>query len=93
MILGRPANLVLGAVTAVINLTFLLLGQAGVVITPELVAAVNIVAGAIVALVANQPPTVNPGDTIHITTPTGLPNYETTVATPPAQSPPPVPVP
>lgn len=84
MILGRPANLVLGAVTAILNLVFLAAGQLGVVITPELVAAVNLVAGSIIGLVANQPPTVNPGDTIHVTTPAGQPSYAATVATPPA---------
>lgn len=48
------------------------------------------VMGALIALVAYQPPTLNPGDTFHINTPPGEPNAVTTVATPPAQDPPPV---
>jgi DNA-binding transcriptional LysR family regulator len=90
MILGRPANLVLGAITAIINLAFLVAGQAGVTITPELVAAVNIAAGAVVALVAGQPPTLNPGDPYTVVTPTSGANVSkvantNVTAIPPAQ--------
>jgi hypothetical protein len=40
--------------------------------------------GALVTLVAGQPPTLTPGDTYSISTPKGQPNYEATVANPPA---------
>ena len=74
MILGRPVNLVLGATTAIINLLFLLAAQAGVTFTIEVVAGVNLVANAIVALIANQPPTLNTGDTFKVATPAGQPS-------------------
>lgn len=92
MIFGRPPNLVLGAFTALFNVVVLVLASSGIVIEPGITAAVNLAAGAVIAVIAYQPPTLNPGDTFTITTPTGQPNYETTVAEPPAASPPPVPV-
>jgi hypothetical protein len=95
MILGRPTNLWLGFATAIV-------GFASVVAVtvfhadPIAVATVGGSAGGLlgagIALVSGQPPTVNPGDTIHVTTPSGQPTYQTTVATPPAQDPPPTPV-
>lgn len=51
MILGRSPNLVLGAFTALFNVVVLSGTLPG--LTPELVAAVNIAAGAIIALIAN----------------------------------------
>jgi hypothetical protein len=51
MILGRSPNLVLGAFTALFNVIVLTNVLTG--LTPELVAAVNIAAGAIIALIAN----------------------------------------
>jgi hypothetical protein len=93
MILGRPTNLVAATVTALLNLAVLVSGAAGYPIPAEIVAAGNVAALAIIGLVAGQPPTVNPGDTIHVTTPAGQPTYATTVAAPPAQDAPPVPVP
>ena len=92
MILGRPANLVLGAVTAIVNVIALLVASQGRPIDPGVLAAVNLAAGAVITLIAGQPPTLNPGDTFTVQTPKGQPNYETTVAHPPAQDPPPVPV-
>ena len=92
MILGRPTNLWLGLVASAAGAVTISLVAAGV--DPTLVA--NIVGagvgvlGAIIALVAYQPPTLNPGDTFTIATPAGEPNFETTVATPPKASPPPV---
>ena len=50
MILGRSPNLILGAFTAIFNVIVL---SNVVVFTPEIVAAVNIAAGAVIALIAN----------------------------------------
>ncbi len=50
LILGRSPNLVLGAFTALFNVVVL---SNVFTLTPELVAAVNIAAGAIIALIAN----------------------------------------
>lgn len=52
LIFGRSPNLVLGAFTALFNVIVLskVLGPG---LTPELVAAVNIAAGAVIALIAN----------------------------------------
>jgi hypothetical protein len=74
MILGRPSNLVAAAVTAILNVIFLVAAAMGQTVTPELIAAVNLAAAAIIALLASQPPTVNPGDTFKVTTPAGQPN-------------------
>lgn len=68
----------------------LVLAASGIAVEPGVTAAVNLAAGSIIAVVAYQPPTLNPGDTFNIQTPTGSPNYETTVAAPPKASPPPV---
>jgi hypothetical protein len=51
MILGRSPNLVLGAVTALLNALQLL---AIVHLDPEQIAGLNVLAGAVVALVANS---------------------------------------
>jgi len=85
MIFGRPTNLWLGVATAVVSgLSFILL-TAGV--DPSVVAgtgaALTGLLGAVIALVAYQPPTLLAGDTYTIQTPTGQPNYEATVAPPP----------
>jgi hypothetical protein len=90
MILGRPQNLILGAVTALFNVVILVLGSQGVAVPPEIVAAVNIAAAAVITLIAYQPPTLNPGDKLNVTTPAGQPTAVTTVATPPAADQPPV---
>jgi hypothetical protein len=55
--------------------------------------AVGTFLGFAVLFIANQPPTLNPGDTFKTVTPTGQPNYITTVAQPPAADAPPVPAP
>lgn len=54
MILGRSPNLILGAFTAIFNVV-VLAHVGGFNPTPELIAAVNIAAGAIIAVVANTP--------------------------------------
>ena len=94
MIAGRPTNLVVGAFQAVLGAIVLVLAalQPPIVIPSAVVAGVVIAFGAVVLLVANQVPTLNPGDTFKTATPPGTPNYVTTVATPPAADPPPVPV-
>ena len=90
MIAGRPQNLILGAITALFNVVILVLGSQGVAVPPEIVAAVNIAAAAVITLIAYQPPTLNPGDKLNVTTPQGQPTAVTTVATPPAADAPPV---
>lgn len=94
MIKGRPTNLWLGLVTAIAGAVSSTLLVAGVdpAIVATLLGGYTGVAGAVIALVAYLPPTLSPGDTFKIQTPAGQPNFETTVATPPAASPPPVPV-
>jgi len=86
MIAGRPTNLWLGLATAIqgaIAVTAVALGA-----DPAIVATISgawgAVFGAIILVVAGQPPTLSAGDTYKITTPTGQPNYEATVAAPPA---------
>ena len=80
MILGRPTNLILGAFTALFNVIVLVATEAGnTFFTPELVAAINIAAAALITLVANQTPTVNEGSTINVVTPPGNENKSVTV--------------
>lgn len=95
MIAGRPSNLVLGALTAVLNVAVLILAALNppVIVPAAVVSGVNLALAAVIAVIANQPPTVNPGDQITVTTPAGQPNYQTTIATPPKQDPPPEPKP
>ena len=84
MIWGRPQNLILGAITALFNVVILALKASGTEVPPEIVAAVNVALAAVITLIAYQPPTLNPGDSFTVQTATGTPNYQTTVATPPA---------
>jgi len=93
MILGRPTNLWLGVVTALAGTVTVSLVAAGVdpVLVANLVGAGVTLLGAVIALVAGQPPTLSPGDTFNVQTPAGTPNYVTTVAHPPAADAPPVP--
>ena len=93
MIFNRPPNLILGAFTAVFNVVVLVLNSQGTPIDPAVVAAINIAAAAVITLIAYQPPTLNPGQTFNVTTPAGQPTFVTTVATPPAADPAPVPNP
>lgn len=79
VILGRPPNLILGAFTAVFNVAVLALSSQGIVVSTELVSAVNVAAGAIIALIAFTPPTLNPGDTYRIATKNGEPDIARTV--------------
>jgi hypothetical protein len=95
MILGRPTNLVVGAFQSILGAIVLILAalEPPVVIPSAVVAGVVLAFGALVAVIANQPPTLNPGDTFNVTTPAGQPTAVTTVATPPAADAPPVPQP
>lgn len=93
MIRGRPINLWLGLVTAVsgaLTVTLVTIGADPVAVASILGGWVGVI-GAGIALAAAQPPLLNPGDEFHIKTPDGQENYKTTVATPPAADPPPVP--
>lgn len=75
MIFGRPTNLILGAFTGLFNVIVLVSNsQGGTFFTPEIVAAVNIAAGALITLIAGQPPIVNMGDKVSVITPQGEPN-------------------
>ena len=84
MILGRPQNLILGAVTAIFNVIALILASQHNAIDPTVYAWINIALGAVITLIAYQPPTLNPGQTFNVTTPAGTPSYQTVVAIPPA---------
>jgi hypothetical protein len=76
MLFGRPVNLIVGAFAAVFNVAVLVGGNFGYVLDASLVAAINVAFAAVVALIANQPPTVEPGDTVIVQTPKGEPNIE-----------------
>lgn len=92
MLWGRPTNLWLGLVTTAAGSVSVMLILAGVdpTIVAGLVGAVVSVLGAVIALVAYSPPTLLPGDTFNVQTPGDLPNFVTTVATPPHADLPPV---
>jgi hypothetical protein len=81
MILGRPTNLWLGAITAIAGVVTTTLIQLGLdpVAVGTISGAVVAALGAIVLLVANQPPIVNSGDNIVVQTPSGTPNVPATV--------------
>ncbi len=83
MILGRPTNLWLGLVTAALAFVQV----AVITVVPDVNAAavatllgsLGGLLGVIITLVANQPPTVNSGDTVNVVTPQGQPNTTVTV--------------
>ncbi len=81
MIFGRPVNLILGAFTAIFSAVVIVLAalEPPIVIPAVVVGAVNLAVGALIALVANQPPTVNAGDTVTVVQPGATPNTTTTV--------------
>lgn len=91
MIFGRPPNLILGAIASIVGFAVLVAGSTGHPIDPAVTAGFLGVAGAIIAVIAYQPPTLSPGDTFNVSTPAGMPNFVTTVATPPAADPAPTP--
>lgn len=81
MIFGRPINLWLGFTTALVG--FVSVTAVTIGADPQIVATIagsgSGVLGAVIALVAGQPPTVNAGDTVKVTTPAGQPNATTTL--------------
>ena len=84
MIAGRPTNLWLGLATAIqgaIAVSAIAIG-ADPAIVGTLSGAWGAVFGAIILVVAGQPPTVNPGDDIKITTPKGEATATITAPTP-----------
>lgn len=93
MIFSKPTNLWLGLMTAVVGAIEITLIAFGA--DPTIVATVGgawgAVGGASIVLVASRPPTLAPGDTFTVQTEAGRPNYQTTVAEPPAHDPPPEP--
>lgn len=81
MIFGRPTNLWLGLTTAASGAI-----AATLIVAGFDAAAVGTIAGvwqgvlgAIILLVANQPPTLNPGDKVVVVTPPGQENVTKTV--------------
>ena len=77
MILGRPTNLWLGFLTSATSLVALLVVTVGKVdgeLVATVAAAVTLLEGALITLIAGQPPTLNPGDAYNVVTPTGQAN-------------------
>jgi hypothetical protein len=76
VIFGRPTNLWLGVVTSGAGVAAIALIAGG--LDPELVAqllgALVAFLGAVIGLVAGQPPSVNPGDRIVVHTANGQPD-------------------
>jgi hypothetical protein len=94
MILGRPTNAWLGFTTALVgfvSVTAVAAFHADPTIVATIGGSATALLGALVGLVAGQPPTLNPGDKFKTTTPEGQPTYVTTVSTPPAADTPPTP--
>lgn len=82
MILGRPVNLWLGFATAVVGFGSTI-AVVVLKIDPIVVATVagstTGLLGAGIGLLSGQPPTLAPGDTYHVSTPTGQPDIERVV--------------
>jgi hypothetical protein len=80
MILGRPTNLWNGLVVAAVSLVSIVVMQLAPDVDSEVVAtigaAVSLFLGTVIAIVANQPPTLNPGDQYNVVTPADQPNLE-----------------
>ena len=89
MILGRPANLWTGLVTAFLALLQVIVVQVAPGIDPTVVAtilgSVGVFLGVLISFIANQPPTLNEGDRLHITTPGNQPNVTVTAEIPPLE--------
>jgi hypothetical protein len=79
MILGRPTNLWLGFVTAVVgfaSVTAVAVFKADPTVVATVAGSATGLTGALVVLVAGQPPTLNPGDAYKVVTPGDAPNAE-----------------
>lgn len=89
MILGRPANLWTGLVTAFLALLQVVL----VTVVPgidatavaTILGSVGVFMGVLIGFIANQPPTLNEGDRLHIATPAGKDNVTITAEIPPLE--------
>ena len=83
MILGRPTNLWNGLVVAAVSLVSIVVMQLLPDVDGEVVAtigaAVTLFIGTVIAIVANQPPTLSTGDRFTLVTPQGEPNRTVTV--------------
>jgi hypothetical protein len=83
MILGRPTNLWNGLVVASVSLVSIVVMQLLPDIDGEVVAtigaAVTLFLGTVIAVIANQAPTVNAGSEVNVITPAGQPNRTVTV--------------
>ena len=78
MIFGRPTNLWLGLVTALLSFAQVLIINVVPDADPQVVvtvlAALGLLLGAAISLIANQAPVLNPGDPYVVTTPSGTEN-------------------
>ena len=75
MILGRPVNLWNGLVVAAVSLISIVVMQLLPDVDSEVVATIGAAStlffGSVIALVAVQAPTLNPGDPYNVATPSG----------------------
>jgi hypothetical protein len=78
VIFGRPTNLWNGLVVAAVSLASIVAMQLFPDVDGEVVAtvgaAVSLFFGSVIALVANQPPSVHEGDDVRVITAQGEPN-------------------
>lgn len=87
MIFGRPTNLWTGLATALVGFLSILavtVLKYDPTIVAQLSGAGALLLGALISLVANQPPTINSGGTVNVTTPAGQPNASATVSVAPS---------
>lgn len=91
MIFGRPTNLWLGLVTAAVgfmSVTAVTVFHADPTAVATLAGAGTGLLGALVTLVAGQPPTLNPGDRYTVVTPAPEPDAQKVANTNMAPAPP-----
>jgi hypothetical protein len=95
MILGRATNVWTGLISAAVGTLITIISATQPAETAQqwavILGAVGAFLGVLVLFIANQAPTLSPGDTFTVQTPKGQPNYQTTVAPPPDPDEPPVP--
>ena len=84
MIWGRATNLWNGLVVATVSTVSIIAMQLFPDVDSEVIAtvgaAITLFFGSIIALIANQAPTINAGDTVKIQTPAGEANRTVTVS-------------
>ena len=94
MILGRPVNLWNGLVVAAVSLVSIVIMQLLPDVDSEVVATIaaasTLFLGSVIAIVANQPPTLAPGDPYTVTTPGAAANVEKVANTHTTPVPPPI---